>query len=130
MGAVEAAALLSTAGRNAERQLGFRSPWLTLIAAVVVLVGFGGAWLSVLGQHPYRAPSPLALAVLWALVLLRIVTVAVAHRRAKSGVSGRSVRRERAEGVSLLVALAAVYVVMGALAVSGASDGVVYGCTC
>jgi hypothetical protein len=123
----EASALLVAAGAHAERQLEFRSPWLTVVAAVVVLVGFGDAWLSVLGQHPYRGPSPFALAILYALVLLRIVTVAVAHGRAKSGVSGRSVRQERAEGVALVVVLAAVYAVMAALAADGASNGIVYG---
>jgi hypothetical protein len=37
------------------------------------------------------------------------------------------VRQRRAEGAALSVALVAVYVVMGALASAGASDGVAYG---
>ena len=65
--------------------------------------------------------------VLYALVLIRIGTVLYAHRRAKAGVSGRSVRQRRAEGAALAAALVAVYVFMAALAHDGASDGVVYG---
>ena len=65
--------------------------------------------------------------VLYAVVLIRIGTVVYAHRRARSGVSGHSVRQERAEGAALAVALVAVYVLMGALASAGGSDGVVYG---
>jgi hypothetical protein len=60
-------------------------------------------------------------------VAIRIGSVLYAHRRATAGVSGRSVRQTRAEGVALTVALLAVYVVMGALANARASDGVVYG---
>ena len=65
--------------------------------------------------------------VLYAVVVIRIGTVVYAHRRAQAGVSGRSVRQQRAEGAALAVALVAVYVAMAALASDGASDGVVYG---
>src|SRR5579875_9653 len=119
--------LLEGSRRAAERELGFRSPWLTAIAAVAVLVAFGAAWVSVLGQHPYRGPTWVALVVLLGVVLIRVVTVAVAHRRARAGVSGRSVRRERAEAAVVGAALVAVYAVMVALAVGGADDAVVYG---
>jgi hypothetical protein len=107
--------------------LDFRSPWLTLIAAAVALVAFGAVWLSVRGQHPYKGPTAVALVVLYAVVLFRIGTVLYAHRRARAGVSGRSVTQQRAEGAALTVALVAVYVLMGALAHDGASNAVVYG---
>ena len=58
----------------------------------------------------------MALVVLYAVVLIRIGTVVYAHRRARSDVSGHSVRQERAEGAALAVALVAVYVLMGAFA--------------
>ncbi len=122
-----AARLLVQSQRRAERELDFSSPWLTALAAVVVLVAFGAIWLSVRGQHPYKGPTAVALVVLYALVAIRIATVVFAHRRAKAGVSGRSVSRRRAEGAALAVALIAVYVLMGALAHAGASDAVVYG---
>src|SRR3954452_23143291 len=106
-----AARLLERTRRQAQRGLDFRAPWLSLLAAAVALVAFGAVWLSVRGQHPYKGPTAVALVVLYAVVLLRIGTVVYAHRRAKAGVSGRSVRQRRAEGAALALALAAVYVV-------------------
>jgi hypothetical protein len=123
----QAASLLERTRRQAQRELDFRSPWLSVLAAAVVLVALGAMWLSVRGQHPYKGPTASALAVLYALVALRIGTVVYAHRRAGAGVSGRSVRRWRAEGAAVAATLVAVYAVMGALAHDGASDGVVYG---
>jgi hypothetical protein len=122
-----AARLLERTQRQAQRGLDFRSPWLSLLAAAVALIAFGAVWLSVRGQHPYKGPTPVGLVVLYAVVLIRIGTVVYAHRRATAGVSGRSVRQQRAEGAALVVALVAAYVLMGALAHDGASDGVVYG---
>jgi hypothetical protein len=122
-----AARLLAQTQRQAQRQLDFRSPRLSLLAAAGVLVAFGAVWLSVRGQHPYKGPTPAGLVVLYAFVLIRIGSVVYAHRRAQAGVSGRSVQRRQAEGAALAIALVAVYVVMAALASDGASDGVVYG---
>ena len=91
-----AAALLTQTQERAHRELDFRSPWLTLLAAAVVLVALGTVWLSVRGQHPYRGPNAEALVVLYALVLIRICSVVYSHRRASAGVTGRSVSRRRA----------------------------------
>jgi hypothetical protein len=110
-----------------QRELDFRSPWLTLLAAAAALVAFGSVWLSVRGQHPYKYPTVVGLLGLYAVVAIRIASVVHAHRRATAGITGRSVRKRRAEGVALAVALSAVYVTMGGLANAGASDGVVYG---
>jgi hypothetical protein len=123
----EAARLLAQTQRQAERELAFRSPWLSLLAAAAALVAFGSVWLSVRGQHPYKYPTVVGLLGLYVVVAIRIGSVLNAHRRATAGVSGRSVRQTRGEGVALAVALLAVYVIMGALANAGASDGVVYG---
>jgi hypothetical protein len=122
-----AARLLAETQRQAQRGLDFRSPALTLLAAAVALAAFGAVWLSVRDQHPYKGPTVVGLVVLYAVVLVRIGSVVYAHRRAQAGVSGRSVRQRRAEGAALAIALIAVYVLMGALAHAGASDGVVYG---
>jgi len=122
-----AARLLAQTQRQAQRRLDFRSPWLTLLAAAVALAAFGAVWLSVRGQHPYKGPTPAGLVVLYAVVLIRIASVVFAHRRAKAGVTGRSVRQRNAEGAALAAALVAVYVFMAALANDGASDSVVYG---
>jgi hypothetical protein len=127
-----AANLLERTQREAQRELDFRSPWLSLLAAGVVLAGFGSVWLSVRGQHPYKGPTTASLVVLYALVLIRIGSVLYAHRRASAGVTGRSVRLRRAEAAGLVVALAAVYVLMAALAHDGAlhaATGWVYGVT-
>jgi hypothetical protein len=122
-----AATLLDEATLNARRELDFRSPLLSLLAAAVVLVAFGAIWLSVRNQHPYKGPTVAGLAGLYLAVLIRIGSVAYAYRRASTGVSGHSIRRRRAEGVALAVALGAVYVLMAALSHAGASDSVVYG---
>ena len=123
----KAARLLAQTKRQTQRELDFRSPWLSLLAAAAALVAFGSVWLSVRGQHPYKYPTIVGLLGLYAVVAIRIGSVLYAHRRASAGVSGGSVRRRRAEGAALAVALVAVYVIMGALAKAGASDGVVYG---
>ena len=70
-----AARLLVQTKRQAQRGLDFRSPWLSLLAAAAVLVGFGAVWLSVRTQHPYEGPTPAGLVVLYAFVLVRIGTV-------------------------------------------------------
>jgi hypothetical protein len=122
-----AARLLARTRREAQRGLDFRSPWLSLLAAAAMLVAFGAVWLSVRGQHPYKGPTAVGLVGLYAAVLIRIGSVAYAHRRANAGVTGSSVRRRRAEGAAVGVALVAVYVLMAALADAGASDAIVYG---
>jgi hypothetical protein len=122
-----AARLLAQTQRRTRRELDFRSPGLSLLAAAAALLAFGSVWLSVRGQHPYRWPTPAGLGGLYVVIAVRIGSVLHAHRRAQAGVSGRSIRRRQAEGAALAGALIVVYVVMIALADAGASDGVVYG---
>lgn len=122
----EAARLLMQAQRRAQRELDFRSPWLSLVAAAVVLVGFGAVWLTVRGQHPFTGPTAVSLVVLYVLLAIRIGTVAYSHRRARSGVSGRSARQWQAEGAGLAASLVAVYVLMAALVHDGAGHAVFY----
>jgi hypothetical protein len=123
----DAARLLAQTQQRAQRELDFRSPWLTLLAAAAALVAFGVVWLSVRGQHPYQGPTAVGLLGLYVVVAIRIATVLHAQRRAGAGISGRSVVQQRAEGVALVASLVAVYVVMAALNHAGASHGVVYG---
>jgi hypothetical protein len=110
-----AASLLERTQRQVQRDLSFRSPWLSLLAAAVVLAGFGTVWLSVRGQHPYTGPSAASLVVLYALLAIRIGSVVYAHRRASAGVTGRSVSQRWAEGAAVATALVAVYLLMAAL---------------
>jgi hypothetical protein len=121
-----AARLLDQTQRDAKRALDFRSPWLSLVAAAVVLVGFGSVWLSVRDQHPFTGPGAGSLVVLYALVAIRIGTVAYSARHATAGLSGRSLRKWRAEAVALAAALLAVYLLMAALIHAGASHPAVY----
>ncbi|MGH8303035.1 MAG: hypothetical protein ACRET5_16380 [Steroidobacteraceae bacterium] len=123
----QAARLLDHSSRRAQRELEFSSPWLSLLAAVTTLVALGAVWLSVSGQHPYKGPTPAGLSVFYVAIFARIATYAWAAQRATAGVSGRSVRRRRAQGATVAAALVAVYVFMAALAVEGASDAIVYG---
>ena len=115
----DAASLISRTKRQVERGLDFRATWLSIVAATVVLVGFGVVWLSVRSQHPFTGPSTGSLVVLYALVAIRIATVVIARRRAHEGVTGRSVRLGRAEGAVVVVALLTTYVLMVALARDG-----------
>jgi hypothetical protein len=108
MDAGEAARLLAQTQRHAQRDLDYRSPLLSLVAAVVVLVAFGAVWLTVRGQHPYKGPTAASLVVLYTLIAIRIATVIYAQSRA--GASGRSVRLRKAEGAAAAAALLAVYV--------------------
>jgi hypothetical protein len=122
----DAVRLLERTRRQAERDLNFDSPWLTLVAAMAVLAGFGAVWLSVRHQHPFKGPTAAGLSVLYALVAIRLVTVAIAAHRATTGVTGRSPQRRRAEAAAAAGALLAVYLLMGALAHAGLNHSVVY----
>lgn len=121
-----AARLLAQTHGKAQRELDFRSPWLSLIAAVVVLVGFGAVWLSVRGQHPFTGPTTASLWVLYPLIAIRIATVLYAHRRASAGISGRSIKLRQAEIAAIAVVLVAAYLLMFALADNGAGHAAFY----
>jgi hypothetical protein len=123
----EAAALLELAGRQAQRQLDMRPPLLSLLGAVVALLAYGAVWLSVRGQHPYTGPTLGALEFLYSALAIWIATVVTVGRRATAGVSGPSLRRQRAEGAAMGAALIGIYVFQGALRFDGASIAIVYG---
>jgi len=114
----EAARLLAQTQADARRSLDFRAPWVSLVAAAVVLVGFGIVWLNVRDQHPFTGPSPASLVFFYGLIALRIATVIYAYRRARSGVSGRSVMVQRNEAVAMGAVLFLWYLVMIAIATS------------
>jgi hypothetical protein len=123
----EAARLLEQTKRDAQRAFDVSPPWRSLIQAGVVLLGFGAIWLSVRGQHPYKGPNGAALIAVYAGVIVAIAATTVVFKRATRGVSGRSLRLQRAEGVTILVAYVATAVFQGALRYNGASHAIVYG---
>ena len=112
----EAARLLAQTQADARRSLDFRAPWVSVVAAVVALAGFGIVWLNVRNQHPFTGPSPVSLAVFYALIALRIATVIYAYTRARAGITGHSVEVRRNEAGAMGAALLLCYVLLIAIA--------------
>jgi hypothetical protein len=123
----EAATLLEQTTRDAQRKFDMRSPGLSLLGAAVVLVALGAVWLSVRGQHPYKGPTAAGLLVMYGVLCCWIGVVVTVNRRAMTGLSGRSVRQQRAYGAAVVTALVAVSVFQGVLKHDGVSDRIVYG---
>jgi hypothetical protein len=123
MGPHEAARLLAQTQAHARRSLDFRAPWVSLVAAVVVLAGFGIVWLNVRDQHPFTGPSPASLVVFYVLIALRVATVIYAYARARTGVSGRSVNVQRDEALVMGGILLVFYLVLLAIAYNSRAHG-------
>jgi hypothetical protein len=93
----QAADLLDQVTRRARRQFTPLSPLLLTFRAVIVLVIFGGIWLSVRGEHPYTGHiSGWAIAVAVVLVAVNIGGTAWVIERAGTGVSGPAQRKWQA----------------------------------
>jgi len=122
-----AAQLLDETTRQAQRQFDPRPPFLTLVAAFVVLIAYGSVWLSVRHQHPYAGPTHTALAVLYGTLAAWVVLVIVVLGRAGSGIGGRAARERRISGIAFTAVWIAVYVFQGALHHEGVSDAIQYG---
>jgi hypothetical protein len=89
---------------------------VSLVAAMVALASFGIVWLNVRTQHPFTGPSPVALVCFYALIAFRIATVIYAYARARTGVSGHSVKVQRNEAAAMGAALLACYLLLIAIA--------------
>jgi hypothetical protein len=123
----QAAALLDQTTQQARRRFQPNPPLLSVFRAFVILAAFGGIWLSVRGQHPYKGPSGWAVALAYTLVGVVIAWSVSALKRSGEGVSGPA-QRARNVGIGvLLVAWVLVYVFMGALYHAGVSHAIVYG---
>jgi hypothetical protein len=120
----EAATLLEQTRREAQRKFDLTSPLLSLLGAAVALVALGAVWLSVRGQHPYKGPTAPGLVVMYGILLCWIAVVVSFRRRAMAGLSGRSIRQERAYGAAVATALVGVSVFQGVLKHDGVSLGV------
>jgi hypothetical protein len=123
----EAAKLLAQTTRDAQRRFSMASPLLSLLGASVVLAAFGAVWLSVRAQHPYKGPTAAGLLVMYGILVCWIVVVVRFRHRATAGVSGRSIRQERAYGAAVVTALVGVSVFQGVLKHDGVSNAIVYG---
>jgi hypothetical protein len=95
--------------------------------AALALFAYGALWSSVRGQHPYRGPSTGVILLVYAIVLVIVVASVTMIRHATSGVSGPSVRRQRAYSVAYAAAYIAEAVFQGALKHDGFSNAIVYG---
>ena len=105
----QAAALLDQATQQARRRFTPGPPLLWVFRAVLVLVVFGGYWLSVRGHDPYSAPSGGLLAVIFVLVAINIGWSTWALKRAGAGVSGPAQRKRQAWLAVMLVAWIVAY---------------------
>jgi hypothetical protein len=123
----EAARLLEQTRRDAQRKLNPSSPLLSVLGAAVLLVAIGAVWLSVRGQHPYKGPTAAGLLVMYGILVCWIGVVVTVRRRAFTGVSGRSIRQERAYAAAVVTALVGVSVYQGVLKHDGVSLAIVYG---
>lgn len=105
----QAADLLDQTSRQARRTFAPLMPLLYVYRAVVVLVVFGGYWLSLRGKDPYSAPSGGLVAVIAVLVAINIGWSTWALKRAGAGVSGPAQRKRQAWLAVMLVAWIVAY---------------------
>jgi hypothetical protein len=123
----DAAALLEQTTRRAKREFEIRTPLLMVLGAALVLVDYGGIWLSVRGQDPYVGPSGTTLVLLYSFVFAGIAVTAIVARRSINGIGGRSSRERQAQGIAFGTVWVLVYVFAGALDAAGAGPAIVYG---
>jgi hypothetical protein len=120
----QAAALLDQATWQARRTFAHPSPQLWVYRAVLVLVIFGGCWLSVRGQDPYSGPTPAIVPVIFSLVAINIAWSVWGITRAGAGVSGPAERKKHVWVAVMLVVFLAGYAVTAPLYHAGASHPV------
>ena len=126
-GPEQASRLLAESTRRAEREFDVHAPLLSLVRAAAVLAGYGAVWWSVRDEHPYTRPDSTLLVVVVAVVVLTVAAGAQVARRARAGVSGRSLPARRAVAAVFVVAYGAVALFMVALHRAGVPAAVVYG---
>jgi hypothetical protein len=97
------------------------------LMGAVVLGAYIALWLSTHGQHPYRGPSRGVIGLVYGVVAVTAVTAAMLYRRARTGVSGPSIRQQRLEGVALGASILGSPMIQGAMEHYHASDTIVYG---
>jgi hypothetical protein len=123
----QAAVLLDQSTRDAQQQFDPSPPVLTTAMGAVVLVAYGGLWLSTRAQHPYRGPSGGAIALTYTAVAVAAAVALKVYRRATGGVSGATIRQQRIEGAALGVAILGSPMIQGAMHHYHASRAIVYG---
>jgi hypothetical protein len=95
MSVKEAAVIMQDARTHARKELAISAPVVNAAWGLVVLIGYGGMWLSVRGQHPYRGPSGVSIAAVFVLAAFAIAAVIAIAHRATAGIGGQSARLRR-----------------------------------
>ena len=124
MGATEAAVIMEEAARRARRQFRVSHRVTFTIWGLGLLLGYGTMWLNLRGQQPFQGPDPATFAVVTLLAVASVMS-GVNEARADSGVGGLSAIRRRGSLLSVLIGLAAMFTLEGALVHAGASRPVV-----
>jgi hypothetical protein len=123
MGAAEAADIMADAAQKAQRQFRVSHRVTFTVWGLGLLLGYGTTWLTARGQPPY-GPDLATFAVVTLLAVGSVMS-GLNEARADSGVGGLSAIRRRASFLSVLIGLAAMFALGGALAHAGASRAVI-----
>lgn len=127
----QAAAIMREARERALHELRARYPVVFVTWGLVLMIGYGAIWLSVLGQHPYTGPAPWSLVVLTLLLAAGAVTTVIIVGRPLTGIGGTPAAQRRVHYLALTAGVVGVFALEGALAHAGASNSLlgVYGAT-
>lgn len=120
-----AAAIMEEARERALHELRARYPVVIATWGLVLMIGYGIIWLSVLGQRPYTGPTPLSLLALTLLLAVGAVTTVVIVGRAWTGIGGTSAAKRRVHYLALIAGLVGIFTLEGALAHAGASNSLI-----
>jgi hypothetical protein len=118
MSVQEAAAVVRDAHARARRELVICAPLVYAAWGLVWLLGYGGMWLSVRGQHPYSGPSGVSIAAVFVLAGIAITTVLAIASKAVAGIDGQSVRHRRVLVMTWAVGYLALLIVGPAISSS------------
>jgi hypothetical protein len=124
LGVAEAAVIMQEAGQKAQRQFRVGHRVTFTIWGLGLLLGYGTMWLAVRGERPPHGPDLATFAVVTLLGVASVMS-GVYEARADSGVGGLSAIRRRASFLSVLIGLAAMFALGGALGHAGASPAVI-----
>jgi hypothetical protein len=119
-----AAALIEQARAHARDELAVKQPRLYAAWGVAWLIGLGAMWLSVRGQHPYRAPAGWSVAILAVLIVAAVAVTMITTSQATRGIGGASARQAMIYGLCWPAGFAALFVIEGALSHAGANGKV------
>ncbi len=118
MSVQEAAAVVQDARARARKELVISTPIVYAAWGLVWLLGYGGMWLSVRGQHPYSGPSGVSIAAVFVLAGIAITTVLAIASKAVAGIDGQSVRHRRVLVMTWAVGYLALLIVGPAISSS------------